>query len=117
MLKRWLRQPTDDKPQREMSVSHGGEELREKREKREGEEEFPGCGKGGLCLKLRENGLVVMASGWGKEGVGQQQNPAEQTLFAFPWRPRNEGQTAAPLSLCPPCSAAERTEHRGIEPG
>lgn len=48
-----------------------------------------------------------MASGWGKEGVGQQQTPAQETPSAFPFQPRNEGQTTAPLSLCPPCSAAE----------
>lgn len=58
-------------------------------------------------LEVRKNGLVVMASGWEREGVGQQQNPAEQTPFAFPWQLRNEGQTTAPLSFCPPCSAAE----------
>lgn len=44
-------------------------------------------------FEVRENGLVVMASGWGQEGVGQQQNTAEQT----PYQPRNEGQ--APLSF------------------
>jgi len=32
-----------------------------------------------------------MASGWGKEGVGQQQTLAEQTPFTIPCWPRNEG--------------------------
>lgn len=67
-------------------------------------------------LEVRENGLVVTASGWGKEGVGQQQNPAEQTPFAFLCQPRNEGQTTAPLSLCP-LFVLQRTEHRGNSPG
>lgn len=67
-------------------------------------------------FEVRENGLVVIASGWGKEVVGQQQNPAEQTPFAFPCQPRNEGQTTALLSFCPPCSAAENRA-QGNSPG
>lgn len=47
-------------------------------------------------LEVRENGLVVTASGWGKEGVGQQQNPTEQTPLAFPCQPSNEGQLPSP---------------------
>lgn len=40
---------------------------------------------------------MVVASNWGKEGVGQQQTLAEQTLFTFPCWPRNEGRTKLQL--------------------
>lgn len=77
-----------------MGVSHGGEGLRERRE---GEEKFPGCGKGGLCLKLERMGLWSLHQIGGRKAWVSSKTQQNKPHLPFHASPAMKDSSPLPL--------------------